>query len=153
MTSMMQDVITRGTGVRARQLGRGDLAGKTGTTNDLHDAWFAGYNSDLVTVTWLGFDQPRSLGAGETGSRAALPMWIQFMGEALRGTPEKPWVRPPGLVTVRIDPETGLLADSDQEDGIFEIFQADQVPQRRAEIRSVGTGGTNPAGAGTEPLF
>jgi penicillin-binding protein 1A len=152
MTSMMQDVITRGTGVRARQLGRGDLAGKTGTTNDLHDAWFAGYNPDLVAVSWLGFDQPRSLGNGETGSRAALPMWIHFMREALRGVPEKPWVRPPGLVTARIDPETGLLADSDQEDGIFEIFQADQVPQRRAEVRSVGTGSSS-GGVSAEPLF
>ncbi|MDX9739580.1 MAG: penicillin-binding protein 1A [Gammaproteobacteria bacterium] len=152
MTSMMQDVITRGTGVRARQLGRSDLAGKTGTTNDLHDAWFAGYNSDLVTVTWLGFDQPRSLGNGETGSRAALPMWIHFTREALRGAPEHPLVRPPGLVTVRIDPETGLLADSDRKDGIFETFQAELVPQRRAEVRSVGTG-TETGGASAEPLF
>jgi penicillin-binding protein 1A len=152
MTSMMQDVITRGTGVRARQLGRSDLAGKTGTTNDLHDAWFAGYNSSLVAVTWLGFDQPRSLGNGETGSRAALPMWINFMRDALRGVAEKPLVRPPGLVTVRIDPETGLLAGSAQEDGIFETFQAEMVPQRHAEIRSVGTG-ANTGGMSTEPLF
>lgn len=152
MTSMMQDVIARGTGVRARQLGRGDLAGKTGTTNDLHDAWFAGYNADLVAVSWLGFDQPRSLGNGETGSRAALPMWIHFMREALLGVPERPLVRPPGLVTVRIDPETGLLAGSDRKDGIFETFQAELVPQRRAEVRSAGTG-ANGNGSIGEPLF
>ncbi len=132
MTSMMQDVITSGTAVRARQLGRSDLAGKTGTTNDLFDAWFAGFNSTLVAVSWIGFDQPRSLGNGETGSRAALPMWINFMRKGLEGTAEHPLTRPPGLVTVRIDPETGLLAASNQRNGIFETFQADLVPRRQS---------------------
>ena len=158
MTSMMRDVITSGTAVRARQLGRGDLAGKTGTTNDLRDAWFAGYNSDLVAIAWVGFDQPRSLGNGETGSRAALPMWIGFMREALRGTKERPLTRPPGLITVRIDPESGLLAASHQRDGIFETFQAEYVPRRHAggrpSLDGAGEIGTGDTGNGVpEQLF
>ncbi len=141
MTSMMRDVIQSGTAVRARQLGRSDLAGKTGTTNDLRDAWFAGYNADIVAISWVGFDQSQSLGNGETGSRAALPMWIDYMREALRGMPEQPLNRPPGLVTVRIDPETGLLAASNQSNGIFETFQVEHVPRQHAIVRG---------GAGTD---
>lgn len=132
MTSMMRDVIQSGTGVRAKQLGRGDIAGKTGTTNDQRDAWFAGFTSGIVAISWVGFDKPHALGNGETGSRAALPMWIAFMREALRGVPEHPLDRPPGLVTVRIDPATGLLAKSAQSDGIFETFFADNVPRQYA---------------------
>ena len=130
MTSMMRDVIKRGTGRRAKQLGRDDLAGKTGTTNELRDAWFSGYNADIVTVAWVGFDQTRSLGNSETGGRAALPMWIGFMADALKGTPEKPLERPPGLVSVRIDPESGLLVDSNYPNAIFETFRAEDVPDR-----------------------
>jgi penicillin-binding protein 1A len=132
MTSMMQDVVRRGTGRRARKLGRHDLAGKTGTTNDHHDAWFCGFNRKLVVTTWVGFDQPRSLGNGETGSRAALPMWIAFMKEALQGIPDEPPVQPVGLVTVRIDPATGLLAHPEQTDAMFEVFDAASVPTRAA---------------------
>ncbi len=89
MTSMMQDVMRFGTGSKSRVLGRRDLAGKTGTTNDTRDAWFAGYTPDLVAVAWVGFDQPRSLGGSETGGAAALPIWINFMATALDGLPEK----------------------------------------------------------------
>lgn len=161
MTSMMRDVIQGGTGVRARQLGRSDLAGKTGTTNDLRDAWFAGYNADVVAVSWIGFDQSQSLGNGETGSRAALPMWIDFMREALRGVPEKPLTRPSGLVTVRIDPATGLLASSSESNGIFETFQAEHVPRRHSgpstadrRGRDSGTGsGAGNGGRTPETLF
>lgn len=155
MNSMMRDVITDGTAVRARQLGRSDLAGKTGTTNDLHDAWFAGYNDELVAITWMGFDQPRSLGNGETGGRAALPMWIHFMREALRGVDERPLTRPPGLVTVRIDPETGLLASSNQKDGIFETFPAALVPSVYATgaQTSEGAADPRPGGGAPEQLF
>jgi penicillin-binding protein 1A len=145
MTSMMRDVIQHGTGVRAKQLGRGDIAGKTGTTNDLRDAWFAGYTPDIVAVSWVGFDKPQALGNGETGGRAALPMWIAFMREALRGEPEKPFDRPPGLVTVRIDPASGLLAKSNQSNGIFETFFSDDAPQQYAGSATVG--GDDPAGA------
>lgn len=133
MTSILRDVIKRGTGRRALQLKRNDLAGKTGTTNDQQDAWFSGYNADVVTVAWVGFDQIRSLGNRETGGRAALPMWIYYMREALKGMPEKPLDRPPGLVTVRIDPENGLLAESNHPGAIFETFRSANVPTRHTK--------------------
>jgi hypothetical protein len=85
MTTMMQDVVRSGTAARAGQLGRSDIAGKTGTTNDAHDTWFAGYNPDLVAIAWMGFDQPRSLGRRETGSQSALPIWMNFMGTGAQG--------------------------------------------------------------------
>ncbi len=132
MTSMMRDVIRRGTGRRARALGRRDLAGKTGTTNEQRDAWFAGFHPSLVAVSWVGFDDSRPLGRRETGARAALPAWMAFMREALRGVPEAPLVQPPGLVTVRIDPRTGLLAPPGARRAVFETFRAEHVPQRHA---------------------
>ncbi len=133
MTSIMRDVIKRGTGRRARQLGRGDLAGKTGTTNDQRDAWFSGFNPEVVTTAWVGFDTPKTLGDRETGGRAALPMWIYYMKEALRDVEERQFERPPGLVTVRIDPDTGLPVSAGNPKGIFEVFPADNVPQRMAD--------------------
>ena len=111
MTSMLRDVITSGTATRAMSLGRKDLAGKTGTTNENVDAWFCGYNPSVVGVAWIGFDQPKSLGANETGGVAALPIWISFMQRALKGVPEKPLVAPEGVTTVRVNPETGLRDD------------------------------------------
>lgn len=101
MDSMLQDVIRSGTGGRARSLGRNDIAGKTGTTNDYLDAWFAGYNPDVVAVSWVGYPQPRNLGRGETGGRAALPIWIDYMSHALKGLPEKTHPRPSGLLPIR----------------------------------------------------
>jgi penicillin-binding protein 1A len=133
MRSMMMDVIQRGTGRRARVLNRSDLAGKTGTTNDQQDAWFSGYTPDLVATAWVGFDKPRPLGARETGGRAALPMWIDFMRVGLRGLPIRALEQPPGLVTVRIDPQTGLLAGAGNARGIFETFRVENVPQQQAE--------------------
>ncbi len=132
MTSMMRDVIRQGTARRAMQLGRNDLAGKTGTTNDQRDAWFAGFNKQLVAISWTGFDDGSPLGDRETGGRAALPMWIDFMRSALNGQPEVDLEQPEGLITVRIDPATGLLASPSQRDAIFEIFRRDHVPQRQA---------------------
>jgi penicillin-binding protein 1A len=107
MTTMMQDVVRYGTAARAGQLGRSDLAGKTGTTNDARDTWFAGYNPGLVAITWMGFDQPRSMGHRETGAQSALPIWMRFMGTALKGVPQKGWAMPPGIISVKIDPSTG----------------------------------------------
>jgi len=133
MRSMMMEVIQRGTGRRAKALGRSDLAGKTGTSNDQQDAWFSGYTPDLVATAWVGFDKPKPLGARETGGRAALPMWIEFMRTGLQNLPVHALEQPPGLVTVRIDPETGLLAGANNPDGIFETFRAENVPQRRTE--------------------
>jgi len=130
MTSMMQDVVRYGTARRALVLKRKDLAGKTGTTNDQRDAWFAGFNRDLVTISWVGFDDSSPLGNKETGSRAALPMWIDYMRVALDGKPEAPAERPDGLVTVRIDAKTGLLASAGQKNVIFETFRAGNEPKR-----------------------
>jgi len=128
MASMMRDVIRFGTGRKALALGRNDLAGKTGTTNDQKDAWFSGYNPDIVTTVWLGFDRLKPLGSRETGGGAALPMWVSYMREALRGLPEHNLEQPSGMVTVRIDPETGLLAGPNTVGPIFETFREDLVP-------------------------
>jgi penicillin-binding protein 1A len=153
MTSMMRDVIRRGTGVRAKALGRSDIAGKTGTTNDQRDAWFAGFNPDMVTVAWVGFDDTHPLGNAETGGRAALPMWIDFMRAALQGVPDHPPEQPPGLVTVRIDPDTGLLADSKDRKAIFETFFADHVPTREAGAGTSENSGQEGASVMPEQLF
>jgi len=133
MRDMMRDVVTRGTGAKAAELGRGDLAGKTGTTNEEADAWFNGFNSKMVAISWVGFDQPQPLGRGEVGGRAALPMWMDFMKAALKGTKEAWPERPPGLVTVRIDPETGKLAAAGAPEAIFELVPAELVPTPDAE--------------------
>lgn len=133
INTMMRDVIRRGTGRRALAIGRKDLAGKTGTTNDQRDAWFTGFNADLATIAWVGFDDSRPLGERETGARAALPMWVDFMRDALEGVEEKELEQPPGLVSVRIDPKTGLLANSTTKDAIFEFFLADQVPTEQSD--------------------
>jgi len=125
---MMRDVIQRGTGRRARELGRPDLAGKTGTSNDRRDAWFSGYNGDLVATAWVGFDQDRSLGAGEEGSRTALPMWKYFMQGALAEAPDALIPQPSGIVTVRIVPESGLVAPAGYQGAIFELFREGHIP-------------------------
>ena len=159
INTMMRDVINYGTGRRALTIGRKDLAGKTGTTNDQRDAWFAGFNRDVVTIAWVGFDNPRPLGHGETGSRAALPMWISYMKSALKGVDEKPLEQPRGIVSVRIDPKTGKLANAKTTDGIFEYFLEDQVPTETQEIQPAQIPGqegtTQQGGAGdiTEQLF
>lgn len=128
MADMMSDVVRRGTAVRALQLKRGDIAGKTGTTNDRRDAWFCGFNSALVGTAWVGFDQEKSLGPGEEGSRTALPMWIYFMAEALKGVPEQRRAVPPGLVTMRISADSGRTARPGDPNAIFETFIAGHLP-------------------------
>jgi len=133
INDMMQDVVQRGTGVAAyRALGRDDLAGKTGTTNDRRDAWFAGFNADLVTAAWVGFDQERSLGRYEQGAATALPMWIDFMTEALDGLPLHSMEQPPGIVDVRINPETGLVAATNSG-SVFEKFRLGHIPEREQD--------------------
>jgi penicillin-binding protein 1A len=129
VADMMRDVVRRGTGRRAMQLGRKDLSGKTGTTNDRRDAWFSGFNADIVATAWVGFDQERPLGAREEGSRTALPMWIAFMREALDGAPDRTLPKPPGLVTARISPESGELARPGEYGAIFETFRVGHVPE------------------------
>ncbi len=141
MNSLMQDVIRAGTARPALVLKRKDIAGKTGTTNDQHDAWFSGYNPDMVATAWVGFDQPRSLGESETGGHTALPMWISFMKEALKGKPEREAPRPPkGLVVVKVN-EKNLLSNKGVE-GQFEIFPANNAPKRKVVKKRVeDTGG------------
>jgi penicillin-binding protein 1A len=129
LADMMADVIRRGTGVRARSLNREDIAGKTGTTNDAHDTWFNGFNGDLMTTVWVGFDQDRSLGEGEQGGRTAIPAWTYFMHEALAGAPRHGVPVPDGIVAARISPETGLLASSDNPNGIMEKFIEGSLPK------------------------
>lgn len=133
MTSMLGEVVRRGTAVRAKQLGRGDLAGKTGTTNDQKDAWFSGFNPDVVTTVWVGYDSNEPLGRRETGASAALPLWIDYMAVALEGRPEAGFPRPPGLVAVRINPETGLRAAPGDANAIFEYFKPESVPEMGRE--------------------
>jgi len=132
---MLRDNVVRGSGARARrELGRNDLAGKTGTTNEGRDTWFVGFNTNLVGAAWVGFDdQNRPLGASEQGSRTALPMWIGFMSEALAGTAERTLARPPGIVEYRIDPATGRIASDRRPDGIFEKFDIDHLPEREPD--------------------
>jgi len=147
MTSMLHSVITGGTGRAAMKLGRSDLAGKTGTTNQQKDAWFSGFNSDLVTSTWVGFDQLQPLGYAETGARAALPMWIQYMGAALKGMPAATMPRPPGLVTVKIDANSGKPAPSGDAHAMFETFRQDNVPHGSSSAASSGGNGGNGGGS------
>lgn len=136
MTNIMQDVIKRGTARKAKVLGRSDLAGKTGTTNEQKDAWFSGFNMEVVASAWVGFDQPTTLGRNEYGSTAALPIWIKYMERVLEGTPERQPAPPPGIVSVRIDPKTGLLAYPGQDNAVFEIFREESVPQETAQSQS-----------------
>ncbi|HEX2584482.1 MAG TPA: penicillin-binding protein 1A [Steroidobacteraceae bacterium] len=129
MTDMMKDVIRRGTATRALVLGRRDIAGKTGTTNDRRDAWFVGFNGDLVGAAWLGFDQERPLGESEEGGRTALPIWIYFMQEALKGLPEHSFPQPADIVSMRIIPETGKIAPANSRNGVFEYFMREHLPE------------------------
>lgn len=129
MTSMMQDVINVGTATRANVLGRSDIAGKTGTTNNQMDVWFAGFNPKEVAVAWMGYDSPKSLGRDETGGKAALPIWIKYMEVALKGMPIYQYKIPQGVVKLKIDPEDGtLLSDFSFSDGIEEYFYHENPP-------------------------
>lgn len=126
MNTALRDVIQHGTGRAARVLNRQDIAGKTGTTNDQVDAWFAGFNPNLVVTTWIGFDNPKSL--HEYAANLALPLWIDFMKVALKDKPETELKQPENVIAVRIDPVSGLLAKPNQENGIIEYFRQNEVP-------------------------
>ncbi|MFN3594644.1 MAG: penicillin-binding protein 1A [Thiobacillaceae bacterium] len=143
MTTLLQDVVRRGTATAAMQLNRSDLAGKTGTTNDHRDAWFAGYSPHRVAVAWVGYDQPRPMGGGETGSVAALPIWMAYMGRVLRDVPDQPYTMPPGIVTLPVDPRTGrVLADA--SGGMIEYFYEEFVPTAQATPDGVAEESTAP---------
>ena len=139
MTSMLQDVIKRGTGRRALELGRSDIAGKTGTTNESKDSWFSGYNADVVTTVWAGFDQPQSLGRREYGGTVALPIWMKYMGDVLGGRPEHPPAEPEGLVTLRVDPHSGRAAAPGIPDAYFELFRLEESPPEMGEFEPGAT--------------
>jgi len=147
--NIMQDVIKNGTGRRAKALKRTDLAGKTGTTNDQKDAWFSGFNRDMVATAWVGFDQPKTLGRNEFGSTAALPIWIDFMRVALAEKPDNGPTLPDGIVSVRIDPKSGLLAYPGQSNAMFEVFRKQNAPSQRASAPGAQGSGSN----ATEEIF
>jgi len=128
MDSMLKDVIKLGTGRRALSLNRTDIVGKTGTTNDQHDAWFAGYHPNVATVVWLGFDDNKPLGRGEVGGVASLPIWIDYMRAALQGEPTIERPLPEDMVMLKVDPDTGEIVDQEYGVGILEAFHIDQVP-------------------------
>ena len=132
MNELTRDVVRRGTGARAyRELKRDDLSGKTGTTNEQRDAWFAGYNPSVVAVTWVGFDDFGPMGQGETGSRSALSIWIDYMRTALDDVPVNLGERPADIVTIRINRETGCPAKAGDTDAEFEVFMANRLPDAR----------------------
>lgn len=143
MTSILRDVVQFGTGRRARALGRNDLAGKTGTTNEFRDAWFSGFNGKVVTTTWVGFDQPAPLGRHESGAKAALPIWIDFMRVALKGMDETPLVPPVGIVSVMIDADTGdyvgPVVDEDSIETTPEEDAEDDSTETEVELTAVDT--------------
>src|SRR5690606_24033616 len=131
VTSLMRSVVEQGTGVRAKSLGR-PVVGKTGTTNKAKDAWFAGYSTELVAVTWVGYDDALPLGGSESGAVTALPIWVAFMKAAHQGRPVTEFPRPNGIVTARIDPATGLLAHIEQLEAVEEEFLDGTVPSDTA---------------------
>jgi len=151
MTDMMKDVIKRGTGRRALALHRSDIAGKTGTTNLAVDTWFNGFTPDLEATVWVGYDQERPLGEHEEGAKTALPIWIHFMREALKGVPEHDRPMPDGVVSLRISRETGALVSNENPDGIPEFFMADHLPAAgNPNATGPGAEGTSPS---SEPIF
>ena len=133
ITSLMKDVVLRGTGSAAKALDRADLAGKTGSTNDHRDAWFVGFNGDLSTAVWVGYDNYASLGHGEFGAKAALPIWMDYMGTVLKGLPENTLPMPPGISTVLINRQNGLPTSADDPDSMNEIFKVEDVDRLRAQ--------------------
>ena len=135
MNSMLQDVIRRGTAIRAKSLNRNDLAGKTGTTNEA-DTWFNGYQKNLVASVWVGFSDHRPVGDNEYGSNSPLPIWMDFMKVALDGVPEETRQQPSDVVTLKIDPRTGEPASPDQQNALFEYFLADHAPTTRASSQT-----------------
>jgi len=159
MNDMMKDVITRGTGRRALALGRTDLRGKTGTTNDNLDTWFNGFNDSVAASVWVGMDEPGPLGDGEEGARTALPIWVDFMREALRGVPEKQRTVPEGIVELKVNALTGGTKDADL-DPVFEFFRTEKLPTEEGYIGDPGMNAqqidpTSPETpqSGSDPIF
>jgi len=151
MTTLLRDVITSGTATRALELKRKDLAGKTGTTNENVDAWFCGFNATQVGIAWIGYDQPRTLGTNETGAVAALPIWISYMQRALKGVPEQVMEPPSGVVSMRINPDTGLRDDSSR---VSDWFLAEFTPRMAQDaLAPAAMPGATPARDVRDQLF
>jgi len=141
ISTFLNDAIQRGTGRRARVLERQDIAGKTGTTNGPRDAWFSGFNRDLITTTWVGFDDYGPLGRREFGGTAALPIWIDYMREALPAPQPAPPM-PPGIVRLRVDRDSGLRVKGQPEGSLMEYFLEESLPDWQSETDGeLGTGG------------
>ncbi|MNR14170.1 Penicillin-binding protein 1A [compost metagenome] len=145
LNSMLEDVIKRGTGRRALALGRSDLAGKTGTTNESKDAWFSGYNADYMTTVWAGFDQPDTLGRREFGGTVALPIWMSYMGAALKDKPPHTQAEPEGILSLRVDPISGRAATPSTAGAYFELFKAEETPPSVSELGGSAPGSPLPA--------
>jgi penicillin-binding protein 1A len=159
INDIMRDVITRGTGRRALALGRSDLRGKTGTTNSSVDTWFNGFNDNLVASVWVGTDDNRPLGAGEEGARTAVPIWVEYMREALKGVPESPRIVPEGIIEMKVNAATGGKKDADL-DPVFEYFRADMLPSDEGYIGdhlagtdAIDASSPNSAQSGSDPIF
>jgi penicillin-binding protein 1A len=159
MNDIMKDVITRGTGRRALALGRTDLRGKTGTTDLSVDTWFNGFNDSLVASVWVGKNDNTPLGAGEEGARTAVPIWVDFMREALRGVPEKTRTVPDGIIEMKVNAATGGRKDADL-DPLFEYFRVDMLPTDEGYVGDTGTGpqSIDPGSpeapqSGSDPIF
>lgn len=129
MKSIMKDVVTYGSGKKARALKREDIAGKTGTTNDQKDAWFSGFNPYITTTVWVGFDEPSTLGRYEVGGRAALPIWMEYMQLALQPYPNEEPMMPEGIVTVPVNKDTGQAVPADTPNALYEVFKEENAPE------------------------
>ena len=125
LTHPKQDVINFGTAVKAKQLGRTDLAGKTGTTSNYIDAWFCDYQKNLVTISWMGYDEPKSLGSNETGGRVALPIWMDYMKSVMKDVPMVDYKAPSGITATKINSGTGFR---DSSGNMTEYFFSEQLP-------------------------
>jgi penicillin-binding protein 1A len=159
MNDIMKDVITRGTGRRALALGRTDLRGKTGTTDFSVDTWFNGFNDYLVASVWVGKNDNTPLGAGEEGARTAVPIWVDYMREALRGVPERTRTVPDGIIEMKVNATTGGKKDADL-DPVFEYFRVDMLPTDEGYVGDTGVGpnSIDPASpdapqSGSDPIF
>ena len=158
INDIMREVITRGTGTRALALGRRDLRGKTGTTNSSVDTWFNGFNDSLVASVWVGTDDNRPLGEGEEGARTAVPIWVNYMREALKGVPENPRTIPEGIIEMKVNAVTGGKKDADL-DPVFEYFRVDMLPTDEGSgdvamgPQDVNTASPDATQSGTDPIF
>jgi penicillin-binding protein 1A len=140
ITSLLESVVDHGTAQKAKSLGR-RVAGKTGTSNEAKDTWFAGFSPEVAAVVWVGYDDNKPLGSGEAGGATALPAWIAAMDAAHKGKPRAEFARPPGVVTVAIDPKTGKLkADDSEGDSLDEVFLAGTEPTETADTADVVRG-------------